>query len=120
MPTKEARRVLVFSATQGYRHGSIPTGKPALEKMGEATDAFETVISDDPANFESEALAEFDAVILLSPTSDFFMPGKGQREQFSKEELAWLQQRHNRLVDNLVRYVEGGGGLMGIHSATDS
>ena len=88
--------------------------------MGEATDAFETVISDDPANFGSEALAEFDAVILLSPTSDFFMPGKRQREQFFKEELAWLQQRHNRLVDNLVRYVEGGGGLMGIHSATDS
>lgn len=117
---EEARRVLVYSATAGYRHGSIPTGKLALEKLGAASGAYEAVVSDDPSNFEAEALKGFDAVVLLSPTQDFFMPSNKQRKEFSKEDWAWLQARHNRLVDNLLTYVEQGGGLVGIHSATDS
>ena len=116
---KAERRVLVFSATQGFRHKSIPTGKMALEKMGESTGAFDTVTSDDPANWEPELLATFDTIILLSPTQDFFMPGRKQAGQFSEKEMAWLKARHNRLVDNLVEYVEQGGGLMGIHAETD-
>ncbi|WPJ96243.1 ThuA domain-containing protein [Coraliomargarita algicola] len=115
-----ARRVLVFSATAGYRHGSIPTGKLALEKLGVATGAYEAVVSDDPANFEADALKGFDAVVLLSPTRDFFMPSGKQRADFSKEDWAWLQARHDRLVDNLLAYVAQGGGLVGIHSATDA
>lgn len=114
------RRVLIFSATAGFRHGSIPTGKLALTKLGAASGAYEAVVSDDPANFETEALKDFDAVLLLSPTQDFFMPSHKQRNDFSKEDWAWLQARHNRLVDNLLAYVEQGGGLVGIHSATDS
>ena len=115
-----ARRVLVYSATAGYRHRSIPTGKLALAKLGAASGAYEAVVSDDPANFEPDALKGFDAVVLLSPTQDFFMPNKKQRKKFSAEDWAWLQARHNRLVDNLLEYVEQGGGLVGIHSATDS
>jgi type 1 glutamine amidotransferase len=117
---KEPRRVLVVSSTAGFRHKSIPTGKEALMKMGEATSAYATVISDDPANFEPEALKTFDAVILLNTTLDFFMPGKIQRLQFNAEELEALKARQNRLMDNLVEYVEQGGGLVGIHAATDS
>jgi type 1 glutamine amidotransferase len=114
------RRVLVFSATAGYRHRSIPTGKLALQQMGKSTGAYEAVISDDPSNFEAEVLKGFDAVVLLSPTQDFFMPNKKQKKDFSNKEWAWLQARHNRLVDNLIDYVEQGGGLVGIHAATDS
>lgn len=116
----KGRRILVFSATAGFRHGSIPIGKLALEKMGEATGAYEAVISDDPANFEPDALRKFDAVLLLSPTQDFFMPNGKQREQFSGEDWAALKARHQRLVDNLIDYLKDGGGLVGIHAATDS
>ena len=114
------RRVLVYSATAGFRHNSIPTGKWALEQMGLSTGAYTAVISDDPAHFEPEALKGFDAVILLSPTQDFFMPNTKQKGDFSKKEWAWLEARHNRLVDNLIEYVEQGGGLVGIHAAADS
>lgn len=114
------RTVLVYSATAGYRHGSIATGKVALSKLGEVTGAYETVVSDDPENFELRALRKFDAVILLSPTLDFFMPNKKQKKRFSDEDWAWLQARHDRLIGNLIQYVEEGGGLMGIHSATDA
>ena len=115
------RRVLVYSATAGFRHDSIPTGKLALEMLGEKSGAYETVISDDPANFEPEALAQFDAVILLNTTQNFFMPGnRKDHPQFTDEQWAALQARNDRLVDNLIDYVEAGGGLVGIHAATDS
>ncbi|MFU8848906.1 MAG: ThuA domain-containing protein [Opitutales bacterium] len=114
------RRILVVSATAGFRHASIPTGKFTLEKMGATTGAFETVISDDPANFEAEALAKFDAVVLLNTTQDFFMPNGKKKNDYSEEDWAWLQRRQDRLMDNLVAYVEQGGGLVGIHAATDS
>jgi type 1 glutamine amidotransferase len=115
-----ARKILVFSATAGYRHGSIAVGKVALARLGESTGAYSTVISDDPANFEAEMLKTFDAVVLLSPTLDFFMPEEKLRGNFEPAEWAWLQERHNRLVDNLINYVKDGGGLMGIHSPTDA
>ena len=118
-PVSQPRRVLVFSATAAFRHSSIPVGKEALTKLGKATGAFETVISDDPANFEFDVLKTFDSVLLLSSTRDFFMPHNRQRDQFTAEQWHALQLRHNRLVDNLVAYVEQGGGLVGIHSATD-
>jgi type 1 glutamine amidotransferase len=116
---KAERRVLVFSATAGFRHKSIPVGKKALERLGEVSGAYSALVSDEPANFEPEALERFDAIILLSPTQDFFMPNNKERKNFSDKEWDALQQRHVRLVDNLVNYVKAGGGLMGIHAATD-
>lgn len=117
---QKVRTVLVFSATAGYRHDSIPIGQAALKAMGEQTGAYTAILSDDPANFEKPALQQFDAVILLSPTQDFFMPNNKKRGDFSDREWERLKERHSRLVDNLIDYVEEGGGLMGIHSATDA
>ncbi|HKK19019.1 MAG TPA: ThuA domain-containing protein [Opitutales bacterium] len=114
------RRILVVSATAGFRHKSIPTGKFALEKMGTGTGAYETVISDDPANFEPEALETFDTVVLLNTTQDFFMPNGKKKKDYSEEDWKWLQKRQDRLIDNLIDFVEQGGGLVGIHAATDS
>jgi len=118
-PNKD-RRILVFSATSGFRHKSIPQGKEALERMGKSTGAYTTVISDDPAHFEKEALKGFDTIVLLNPTQDFFMPSNKQRKEFSDEDWQKLKDRHVRLVDNLIEYLENGGGLVGIHAATDS
>lgn len=120
VPVSEPRRILIFSATSGFRHKSIPTGKDALSRMGESTGAYVTVVSDDPANFEPKALKTFDAVVLLNTTRDFFMPPRKAKNQFSEVVWTRLQTRHERLVDNLIDYVRGGGGLVGIHSATDS
>lgn len=117
---KADRTILVYSATQGFRHKSIPHGKLALELMGKATGAYACVISDHPKNFEPDALAKFDAVVLLSPTLDMFMPSQELRDQFTDEAWEALQERQQRLTDNLVAYVRGGGGLMGIHAATDA
>ncbi len=125
---KEKRKILIYSATNGYRHGSIPYGKFALENLGNQTQAFETIISDDSTNFEFPKITEFDAIVLLNVSGDFFMPstkknkGKGTSpaSELSPETLALLKQRHHRLITNLQTYVEQGGGLVGIHAATDA
>ena len=116
----QPRRILVVSRTAGFRHKSIPHGKFALEAMGARSGAFEAVISDDPANFERQALAGFDAVVLLNVSKDFFMPDKRQRKGMSQRELAQRQAEHDRLISNLVEFVRDGGGVAGIHAATDA
>ncbi|HAV13995.1 MAG TPA: ThuA domain-containing protein [Opitutae bacterium] len=115
-----SRRILVFSATAGYRHGSIPSGRLAIEKMGISSGAYVAVVSDDFKHFEKEALSEFDAVVLNNTSRDFFMPHRKQRKEFEGKEWRWLQERNDRLVDNLVEFVENGGGLVGIHAASDA
>jgi hypothetical protein len=115
------RKVLVYSATAGFRHWTIPVGKYAIEKMGLSSGAYQAVVSDDLSHFETQALGKYDAVILLNTTGDIFMPNaKKQRADFTDEEWAALKQQHERLVNNLVSYVEQGGGLVGIHAATDA
>lgn len=120
VPVAEPRRILIMSATSGFRHKSIPTGQTALVRIGESTGAYTAVVSDDPVNFDPEVLSRFDAVVLLNTTQDFFMPSPQEKDQFTEIEWERLQARHDRLVDNLVAYVRAGGGLVGIHSATDS
>ena len=66
------RRILIYSATNGFRHDSIPIGKLALNKMGLSSGAYEAVVSDHPQYFESEALSNFDAVVLLSASGNFY------------------------------------------------
>lgn len=118
-PARE-RRVLVYSATAGFRHKSIPHGKYALEHLGSATGAFTAVVSDDPANFEPATLKTFDAVVLLSPTQDFFTPGEKALAPLSEEQRAAHKARHARLIEALADYVQAGGGVVGIHAATDA
>ena len=102
----KARKILVFSRTAGFRHASIATGKVALAEMGRKTGAFDTVISDDLANFESGTIDQFDAIVFLSTTQN---PFKGA----GKEKEIELQK-------SLMSFVKGGKGFVGIHAATDT
>lgn len=119
--TPQAQRtILIYSATAGYRHGSIPVGKLALEELGLKTSAYQAIISDDLANFENDKIHKFDAIVLLNSSGDFFMPSGKKKKTFSDEEWKFITERHHRLLENLQAYVEQGGGLVGIHAATDA
>ena len=48
------------------------------------------------------------------------MPYHKQRKEFSQQEWDTLKKRHDRLLGNLINYVQDGGGLVGIHAATDA
>jgi type 1 glutamine amidotransferase len=103
---KQARKVLVFSKTAGFRHGSIEVGVEAMKRMGAATGAFEVTATEDESFFEPDKLKGFDAVIMLNTTGEVF---KGEEEG-----------REDRLKASLVEFVKGGKGLIGMHSATDT
>lgn len=121
---KTSRKILIFSGSAGFRHSSIPVGKYALAELGLASGAYEAVVSHDPKNFEIDTLNTFDAVVLLNSTGQFFMPTDrpnfSYRKDFSDTQWKAFQERHNRLIDNLYDYVVAGGGLVGIHAATDA
>ena len=90
-------KVLVFSKTAGFRHSSIPYGKKALMTMG-AENGFSVDTTEDAAVFQDATLAQYNAVIFLSATGDV---------------LNHIQQAA------FERYIQSGGGFVGIHAATD-
>jgi uncharacterized protein len=114
---KQPHKVLVFSKTNGFRHGSIAAGTAALTLMGEKTGAYTVVHSEDDKMFEPETLKQFDAVIMLNTTGDLFRPKQMPKDP--KERKA-VEEREGRLKQSLVDFVKSGKGLAGMHSATDT
>ena len=95
----EARfRVLVFSKTAGFRHGSIEEAHAAIEELGEEND-FQVDHTEDASIFNAAALANYDAVIWANTTGDV------------------LNAAQQTAFEN---YIEGGGGYVGLHSAADT
>jgi type 1 glutamine amidotransferase len=90
--------VLVFSKTSGFRHDSIPDGIAAIEQLG-AEHNFSVVATEDDAQFTDDTLANFSVVIFLNTTGTVLDDA---------EKAAFM------------RYIESGGGFVGIHSATDT
>src|SRR5881628_1596851 len=91
-------RVLVFSKTAGYRHSSIPNGIAAVRKIGQEN-GFAVDATEDATAFTHKNLARYRAVVFLSTTGDV---------------LDAAQQ------DDFERYIQAGGGYVGVHSATDT
>jgi uncharacterized protein len=116
----KARKILVFSKTAGFRHSSIPTGKLALTELGKKTGAFETVVSDDLANFEPKTIDQFDAIVFLSTTQDVFSPPPQVMQGMDEAERKQIGAQVERLKKSLMDFVKGGKGFVGIHAATDT
>jgi cytochrome c len=91
-------KVLVFSKTGGFRHSSIPAGKQAIIKLGQEND-FEVDTTENAEWFNEDTLKKYSTVVFLSTTEDVLN---------YKQEAAF------------ERYIQAGGGFMGIHAATDT
>ena len=91
-------RVLVFSRTTGFRHSSIPNGIAAIRKLGQEN-GFAVDTSEDAGAFTQKNLARYSAVVFLSTTGDVLNPAQ---------------------QDVFERYIQAGGGYVGVHSATDT
>jgi type 1 glutamine amidotransferase len=116
----QPRKLLVFSATAGFRHASIATGKVALTELGKKTSAYTAVVSDDLANFEPDAIQQFDAICFLSTTQDIFSPHPQVLKKMSDEEKQAASEKSARLRKSLMDFIESGKGFVGIHAATDT
>ena len=93
------RKVLVFTLTKGFRHGSIPLAAKAVEMMGEKTGAYTTVVSDDLEMLRPENLSKFDV--------------------FCSDQCTGNLTTDETLKQSLLDFVRGGKGWVGIHAATD-
>ena len=91
-------RVLVFSKTAGFRHTSIGVGRAAIRKLGQEN-GFSVDTTEDAGAFTSKNLARYRAVVFLNTTGDV---------------LDAAQQ------DDFERYIQAGGGYVGIHAAADT
>jgi type 1 glutamine amidotransferase len=114
---KQPRKVLIFTKTNGFRHDSIPAGAEALKLLGEQTGAYTSVHSEDDAMFEPETLAQFDAVFMVNTTGEVFRPREMPSDAAEREAA---MAREARLQESLLKFVESGKGLAGIHAATDT
>jgi uncharacterized protein len=114
------KKVLVFSKTNGFRHASIETGKIALKEMGESTGAFDVVISDDLENFDQAKIEKFDAICFLSTTQNVFSPNKDELSKMSEEQKKAALELEKARKANLMKFITGGKGFIGIHAATDT
>ena len=90
--------VLVFSATKGFRHTSIPDGIKAIQKLG-IEHGFAVDASEDVNAFTSINLKKYKLLVFLSPTG---------KNVFNDSQKQALQE-----------YINNGGSLVGIHAATD-
>jgi len=57
-------KVLIFSATNGYRHESIPAAVASLQRAGPAQNIF-FIDTEDSTQFNDENLSQFDAILFL-------------------------------------------------------
>jgi type 1 glutamine amidotransferase len=119
-PPEKPRKLLLFSATNGFQHASIPTGLHALSEMGKKSGAYEAVISNDISNFEADQLKNFDAICFLSTTQDVFLPHPNLRKSMNAQQLKEANERAERLKKNFLAYLQDGHGFVGIHAATDT
>lgn len=119
-PLKQ-RKVLVFSRTCGFRHyNGIAGAKQALKNIAENTGICELHFSDDTSEFEPENLEKYDAVVINNSTGMFLGERGDVLNKLSENEKAKVIKNSDRLIGNLVKYVENGGGFLGIHASADS
>ncbi|PZV85322.1 glucose/arabinose dehydrogenase [Algoriphagus aquaeductus] len=91
-------KVLIFSKTAGFYHESIPQGIAAIQKLG-AENGFTVDTTKNAELINEENLAQYAAVIFLSTTGDVL--------------------DHYQEAD-FERYIQSGGGFVGIHAAADT
>lgn len=111
------RKVLLFSKTNGFRHGSIPVGVQALTMLGKKTGAYSAVHSEDHMVFAPKNLKQFDLVIMVNTTGEIFRPRKWPADAAEKQKAV---ETEIALKQSLVDFVKSGKGLAGVHSATDT
>ena len=94
---KKPRKLLVIESLEGMSHNTIPLTNVMIQRMGEKTGAWTTVFSNDLANLRYPKVKEYDAIFLNSIVGEF-LPDPALRA-------------------DLVRYVNEGGGMGGIHGS---
>ncbi len=90
--------VLVFTKTAGFHHNSIAKGKEAIQKLANKNN-FDIDTTSNADWFTEDTLKKYSAVVFLSTTGDLL---------------------NNYQEADFERYIQAGGGFVGIHGAADA
>lgn len=91
-------RVLMFTKTAGFRHASIATAWRVMPQVAEEY-GFELTVTEDSRLFSDENLAQYDVLAFVLTTGTVL----------SLEEKQAME-----------RFIQNGGGFVGVHSASDT
>lgn len=91
-------KVLVFSKTASFRHESIPEGKDAIIELGKQH-GFKVDTTENAEIFKEKNLKNYKVVVFLNTTGDVL----NEAQQIE-----------------LNRFVQAGGGFVGVHAAADT
>ena len=102
------KKLLVVTATRGFRHSSIPLAEKVLAGLGEQSGVFTVDYprggedgkgsEDIEAKMSAEALKNYDGVIFANTTGDLPIPDK----------------------EAFIKWIESGKAFIGMHSASDT
>lgn len=95
---KDHSGLLIFSKTEGYRHGSIEKGAAEIREIAEQL-GYQVVHTEDSKIFTSDTLPNLKVVIFLNTTGDIL--NDNQQKAFEE-------------------FIRSGGGFIGIHAAADT
>jgi uncharacterized protein len=114
-------RVLVYSGTQAYRHGSIAHGNPIIKALADKTGAFTVDFTEDPADITPRNLEKYDIVLFNSPsgirTGATDWPAQTCQDTLVLCDRApFTPQQREAFID----WVGCGGGVVGLHQAMDA
>lgn len=113
------KKLMIFSKATGYDHWSIPHNNEMLKIIARKSGIFEVHVGYDIEKFEAENLEKYDAVIFNNcnpsgPDRDLFSDLLRQNTSLTKAEIAAKAPVYEQ---NIMNYVENGGGLMILHGA---
>ncbi|MCC7009736.1 MAG: ThuA domain-containing protein [Acidobacteria bacterium] len=101
-PAQDVRRprVLMLTATAGFRHEAIDTARLVMPGLVASTGAFTVTMTEDLEVLQAATLSTYDVLMFALTSGD----------------LALRPDQKQALLD----FVRGGGGFIGVHSATDT
>ena len=94
----QPKKILIFSKTLEFRHASIDKGVQSISEFVESND-IQVDATEDASYFTEDSLKQYSAVVFLNTTGNV---------------LNSIQQAE------FERYIQAGGGFVGIHAATDT
>jgi uncharacterized protein len=95
----QVHKVLYVTHSAGYRHEVLPLSVQILEDLGAKAGGFKVTATEDIAELTAENLEQYAAVVFYTTGE---LPVSAQQKA------------------DLLAFVEGGKGFVGIHSATDT
>jgi uncharacterized protein len=102
---KAPAKVLIYSGSTGFRHDSIPAADAAIRGVATGL-GYGVDVSEDPAVFTKDNLAQYRAIVFVSNTTD---PKKPESEYLTGDRK-----------DALLGFLADGKGVVGVHAAADS